>query len=814
MESTPPSNHPGLEQDEEQIDLKEVLFKYLKYWPYILICALLGLFGAYLINRYATPVYKIDSTVLVNDEPSNNLGADIFENAGLSIPKSNVENEMGILKSYTLAFEALNALNFNVFYYKDGFVKKTEIYGNSPFLVQADWKHPQLVGGMFSIQKINEQKYRLKIVEEAFSVFSPLDPHYKTRASRLPNIAGEYNFDQWIIGDHFKFKIADLSAENGEDLYFHLTDTPSLANSYRNDLQVSPLNKTATILTLSLELNNRKKGEDYLNKLMEVYLERELFEKNQSSANTVFFIDQQLSGITDSLSFIEDRLETYRSNNNVFNLTQEGTLIFERLEELENQRAQINLALRYYRTLTEYLNEEQLDDLVAPSVIGIEDPLLNTLVITMAELQAERVRLTATFSNETPAVREVISRIRNTKNTLLENLRSAITNSENSLAEISERLRSAEREINKLPETERNLLGIQRQFAINENIYVYLLEKRAEAEITQASNSPTNAILDVGRSGGNPVSPKRSLNYLIGLILGLAVPIGFITVRDFFNTKIQDPKEVEKALKVPLIGLVGVSKLTSSNLVIFSNPKSTITESFRNLRANMSFLSPRQNRLVVAISSSISGEGKTFCSINLASIYAISDKKCILVGLDLRKPRIADDFNLVNDMGVSTYLSSDKDWKTMIKPSTNSNLDVLLSGPPPPNPAELLLQDKFQTLLEELRDNYDVIILDCPPIGLVSETLEIFKYADLNMMIVRQGYSYRQSIEYINNLHLKGSVKKLYAILNGVEVNQGYGGYGNYGSYGYGSYGYGSYGYHEDEVVDRSWWKRMLGKKG
>ncbi|MEX2594833.1 MAG: polysaccharide biosynthesis tyrosine autokinase [Anditalea sp.] len=812
MTSTPQSTNPGLEQDEEQIDLKEVLFKYLKYWPYIIGCTFLGIFCALLANRYATPIYKIESTVLVNDEPSGALGADLFENAGLSVPKSNVENEMGILKSYTLAHEALSALNFNIFYYKDGFVKKTEIYGNSSFLVEADWNHPQLVGGMFSIKKINEQKFNLEIVENDFFVFSPSDPHYKTRASLLENIAGEYAFGSWIQDEHFKFKVSDLSAEPGEEIYFHLTDTPSLANAYRSDLEVNPLNKNSTILTLSLELNNRRKGEDYLNKLMEVYLERELLEKNKSAANTVYFIDQQLSGITDSLSYIEDRLETYRSNNNVFNLTEEGTAIFQRLEELEKEKAQINLSLRYYRTLTEYLKEEQLDDLVAPSVIGIQDPLLNALVISMAELQSERVRLTATFSDQTPAVQEVVSKIRNTKNTLLENLRSAITNSENALVEINNRLQAAEREINRLPSTERNLLSIQRQFSINENIYVYLLEKRAEAEITRASNSPTNGILDVGRSGSIPVSPKRSLNYLIGLILGLAVPIGFITVRDFFNRKIRDPKEVEKALKVPLIGLVGVSKL-DTNLVIFSNPKSMITESFRNLRANMSFLSPRQSRLVVAISSSISGEGKTFCSINMASIYAISDKKCVLVGLDLRKPRIADDFNMINDRGVSTYLSTEQDWRSMIKTTADENLDVLLSGPPPPNPAELLLQDKFVSLMDELRETYDVVILDCPPIGLVSETLEIFKYADLNMMIVRQDYSYKQSIDFINNLHLKGSVKKLYAIMNGVEVDNGYGSYGTYGSYGYGSYGRGSHGYHEDEVKGNGWWKRMLKRR-
>src|SRR5690606_6460775 len=242
--------------------------------------------------------------------------------------------------------------------------------------------------------------------------------------------------------------------------------------------------------------------------------------------------------------------------------------------------------------------------------------------------------------------------------------------------------------------------------------------------------------------------------------------------RAFSNTTIQDPEEAEKSLKVPLMGMIGVSK-SPINLAIFPNPKSTLTESFRILKANMSLLSPNQSRLVVAISSSISGEGKTFCSINLASIYAISGKKTLLVGLDLRKPRIAGDFNLVNDVGVSTYLSTDRNWKTMVKKSEYENLDILLSGPTPPNPAELLLQDNFVTLLEEIKDNYDVIILDCPPIGLVSETLEIFKYSDLNMMIVRQDYSFKQSIDYINNLHTKGSVKKLYTNMNEVDAGKG-----------------------------------------
>ncbi|WP_158856682.1 GumC family protein [Lunatibacter salilacus] len=797
-----------MEESEEEIDLKEILFKYLRYWPLLFICAASGLTFAFIFNKIAIPLYQIESSVLIKEEAGMTLGADIFEGTGLSKPNNNLQNEIGILKSRSLAAETLNMLNYNVTYYQEGFFNELEMFGNIPFLVEVDWKHPQLTNGKLSIIKKDSNTYRLTIEDDAFSLFSPSDPNYKTGVEYLELQEDDYTFGEWLEGINYRFRVMDINGEVNNPVLFEINDTPSLANQYIAALTITPLSKDGSILILGLEHNNRKKGEVYLNKLVDVYLERELQEKNLTAANTVKFIDEQLSGISDSLSFIEDRLETYRTENQVFNLSQEGSLIFERLNELEREKSTIELSLTYYRTVMTYLNEDQLEDLAAPSFIGIQDPLLNALVLSLGELQSERVELSATFSAEAPAVREVISKIRNTKSTLMENIRSAIANAEVSLSEINQRLSTTSREINKLPATERNLMGIQRQFAINENIYIYLLEKRAEAEITRASNSPTNVLLDSAKSGSQPIAPKKTVNYLIGIILGLIVPLSFITVRDFFNVKIGNPQEVEKKLRIPLIGLVNLSTY-KNNLVIFDKPKSMITESFRNLRANMGYLAPNQSKLVFALTSTISGEGKTFCSINLASIYAISDKKVILVGLDLRKPRIADDFGLVNDMGVSTYLSSDKDWRRMVKKTKENNLDILLSGPVPPNPAELLLQDNFQKLIQELKETYDVVILDCPPVGLVSETYEIFKFSDLNLMIVRQDYSDKQSLEFINSLAEKKSVKKLYAILNGVQKSKNsYGSYGGYGNYGY---GYGSSGYYDDELPrKRDWWKNLI----
>ncbi|MBS9525893.1 polysaccharide biosynthesis tyrosine autokinase [Litoribacter alkaliphilus] len=779
-------------EEEDTIDLRKLLFKYLRFWPWIVVSAGLGVILAVFFTRIATPIYKVEGTVLIQDG-SPSLGADLFDGAGgMFGGKNNIENEVGILKSYTLAEEAVRKMNLNVSYFKDGIFSKPQLYGNVPIHAQLDWKHPQITGGLWKIKVLNTEEYELSIEEDNFSVFNPADPFYKTKLENVQVQEGRYKFGETIEGDHFKFSLENTSALAEEVLFVKFMDTPTLAQGYREKVQVAPTNKQASLLNITLETPVRRLGEDYLNHLMEAYLDRELKIKNQASENTVRFIDRQLSGITDSLTFFEDRLQKYRSDNRIFNLSQEGSIVFERLESLEKEKSEAELRKKYYTNLREYLSNEQLDDLTAPSVIGIQDPLLNALVINLAELQSERVRLSANFSDQTPAVVEVKNKIQNTRKTLLENVRSALTNTENILAELNQKVKMVERDINALPETERNLLGIQRQFSINENIYVYLLQKRAESEITKASNMPNNSILDFARAGALPISPKKSLSYLIGLILGLMLPIGVITVRDFLKTKIEDADQLQHDLKVPLLSQIGKSKAADKR-VVFSKPRSMVTESFRNLRADMAYLVPHdQDTLTLSFTSTISGEGKTFVAYNTAAVYSLIGKKTLIMGLDLRKPRIAEDFDINYSKGISNVLSSNMDWREAVVSSGFPDCDVLLAGPTPPNPAELLMTEKFARMMEEVKEEYDVIIMDCPPVGLVSETKDLFKYADINLFVFRQNYSHQDAIQFVNELKAKGDVKNLYAIFNAVE--------GSSGTYGYG-YGYGSksYGYHEEE---------------
>ncbi len=776
-------------------ELRSIFYEGLHHWKWILVSVCFGVIVAILINRYSTTLYKVEATVLVND-PVPSIGLDLFESIGGAPLKSNIDNEIGILKSYALAEETLRSMNLNVAFFKEGFFLTNQLYLDVPLIIHVDWNRPQLVDGMFKLTILEGNEYFLETENGEFSLFNPNDPYYKTVILETPEIAERGMFGQDLSLENLHIKIENVFGKVGEEFLFQLKDTPSLALHYQDLIEVNQINKQASILSVSLQTPIRKLGQDYLNHLIDAYLNRELQEKNRAAENTVYFINKQLSGITDSLSFFEGKLQDYRSENRIFNLSQEGAVVFERLNEIEVERGRVKIRLNYFRTLLEYINANNLDALMAPSVIGEQDPMMNALVSMMLELQAEQVRLAANFTEKAPSYQENQRKIAHTRSLLLENVNSAINNQRDLLAALDGQIASVEKEINTLPETERNLLGIQRQFSINENIYMYLLQKRAEAEITKASNFPKNSVLDLARAQPIPVSPKSTRNIIFGILIGFLLPLVGLVVKHYFNTKIEDEKELLKLLRVPLLGNIGRYKGVGAKAVI-DNPRSAVSESFRSLRADMSFIHPQNEKITILFTSAISGEGKTFCAINMASIFAISGKKTLLLGLDLRKPKIGKSFDLDNEIGVTSYLSSKVDLHQLVKPSGLSNLDIILSGPIPPNPAELLLQNKFSRLMEDLKSDYEVVVMDCPPVGLVSETKELFKYADVNLFVIRQDYSPKAAANMVNDIAEKGGANKVYTILNDIHHYQGK------------AYGYGYWvdkNYYEPEA--KPWWKR------
>ncbi|MCH7401705.1 GumC family protein [Belliella kenyensis] len=791
---------------EDEIDLRAILFRFLYQWPWFVASIFLCLALAYTYTRIATPIYQVSASVIVADDKPG-LGLDLFESSGLLGSKSNVENEIGILKSYALAVETIKSLGLDVFYHEEGFLKSKQLYANLPFIVEVDWNHAQVVSGNFEVRGLGGNKFVLSIDNDAPALFMPHDPMYKLSLEDGLSFSQEFEFDQWIESDNYRFRLKNIYLEKDEKYSFAIKDTHSLALKFIADLNVSVGNKMSSIINLSMNTPVRKMGQDYLNSLLQAYLNRELKEKNRVAENTVKFIDQQLTGITDSLSFFEGRLENYRAENRIFNLSEEGTVIFNRLQELEKQKAEAEITLRYYESLQTYLRQNQLEALVAPSIIGVTDPLLNALVMNLGELQAQKTSLSANYTEQTPIVREVNSKLASTKLQLQENVTSALANARSMVKEKQDQIRKIEANINSLPATERKLMGLERQFTINENIYVYLLQKRAESEIAKASNMPKNNILDQARADQNPVAPRKLIILLVGFLIGLLIPAILFSLIDYFNTKIETPLDLEGKIPVPLIGFIG-HHTGDDALPVLTNPRSTLTESFRAIRSDITYLSGGKERLTILMTSTISGEGKTFSAINLAAAFSLVGKKVIILGLDLRKPRIAQDFGMSNDIGMSSILSSNMHWKEAIKHSGYDNLDIILSGPIPPNPAELLEREKFTEVMKEIKAEYDIVLMDCPPVGLVSETKNLFDFADISFYVFRQDYSEKQNIQVLNSLVEKNGVKSIYAILNDVGVKSGYG-YGY--RYGYG-YGYGSnYGYHDNEKA-KPWYKRLFGK--
>ncbi|MCC6009248.1 MAG: polysaccharide biosynthesis tyrosine autokinase, partial [Rhodobacteraceae bacterium] len=594
---------------------------------------------------------------------------------------------------------------------------------------------------------------------------------------------------------YMRFKVSLTSSESEGRINVKIRDKNSLINQYARSIQVRPLDKNSTILELAIETNLSSKGKDYLNALMEAYLENELAQKNLTASNTMNFIDNQLIDLADSLNYIENRLENFRSANRIYDISAEGSAVFGRLADLDRELAQEKLKREYYRNLQTYLVKEDYNEIIVPSGLGIDDPILNNLIANLLELQNQKASLMTTQKDASPAVREVNRKLEDLNNSVRELLINVDQNAAFLIRDLERRSREIEQQFSRLPAKEQNLLRIQRDYAFSEGIYTFLAQKRAEAAITKASNTPANKIIEYAQASGTPIAPKPMRNYALAISLGMLIPLLFVLGKVYLSDKVKDIKELEKKSQVPILASVAFRKLYS-NKVVFEDRNSGITEAFRSLRANMNFVLPKDQPAVILLTSNTSGEGKTFCSMNLAAVYALSGKRTVLIGGDMRKPKIAKDFELKNDKGLSNYLSGQQDdWKQLVKDTQYENLAVILSGPIPPNPSELIGNGKLAKLMEGLKEEFDVIILDTPPIGMVSETLEMFPLADAVFFVVRYDYTLKSGIEHINQLKKSQKLQQAYVIFNAVDEKEMQYNYG----YGYG-YGYGGY-YGEEEKV-------------
>lgn len=759
---------------EETIDIRKFIYKVMRKWYWFVLSISIAYTVAFFVNRWTEPIYSISSTLLINDEKKSTAEL-LINSLDRANGRKNIENEIAVLKSYSMTNKTINQLkDFGISYYIVGRMRKPMLYKTAPFSVITDSSANNLQGYPVTITLLSKT-------------------HYKVDIDGTKNISKICKFGEPYIDNNFNFTIFLKDPKNFQpsalsNYYFTMNNVNGIVNQFRGKLYISANDKRGTVLTLSTTGTVPQMEADYLNKLMEVYIQSGLDEKNQTAINTINFIDEQLSTVVDSLRKAEDKLQNFRLNNQVIDISTEGSAILSHLEKVQQDKTTADMQMRYLKYVQDYIEKKKdFREVVAPAVMGIDDELLNSLVGDLSKMYGERSILMITAQKNNPSLSMINAKIQNIMEALRENIKEIIHASSIQLNELGKQQALIEIEIKKLPITERKLLNIQRDFKLNDQIYNFLLQKRADAAISKASNVADNRVLDDASAENRvPISPQRSKNQMIALVLGLLFPLSILVIIEFFNDRILDIKDIEKITKVPIFGSVGHNEKTS-DLPVAENPKSTIAESFRALRTNLQYVMRDKTQKVICISSTISGEGKTFCAVNLAAIMAQGNKKTLLLSFDLRKPKVHRIFNLSNEIGISTYLIGKSTYEEVVLRTNIENLYVVTAGPVPPNPAELLDTVMMEEFIARVRNEFDIILMDTPPIAIVTDAVLLTRFSDGNIFVVRHNYSTKDVLNLVDDLCFKRGIN-IGILVNDVKFSSYYG-YGKKYSY---SYGYGN----------------------
>lgn len=788
-------------------DFKGFLLKIGSYWKWFVLSLIITFSIAYQVNIRKEKIYAMETLISVKEE-SNPLFTSntslVFNWGGVS---DQVQTISTTLQSRSHNELVVDKLQYYISYLAQGKYNLVDAYGAVPFYVNIDKTKGQITGNLISIKFLSENEYEIRIpfTTNSVSLISYLDNSYSTTAVAIGDFVKRYKVGEQVSLPflNWKLQIKDNPGfYKGNEYFIQFNDFDGTVSSYRG-IDVKSDEKGGSIITLGMQGTNKARMVEYLNSTVKMLIKRQLDSKNQFATNTIRFIDSTLVSMEDQLKATTNELKSFRSGKNIFDIEEGGKKYSEQIFELDLQKDAITRKMAYYNSLKTYLkNSVDYSKLPAPSVAGIEDPNVVVNVSKLISLSTQRSEMAYAVKSE-KIFKDFDNQMEAVKKVLLENIITAKASLEYDLAIINSKINEIESTIKQLPDDQQELIKIKRKYDLSDNIYSTFLQKRSEADIVKAANLSDIHFIDPAKDiGGGLIGPKTSVNYVLALFLGLLIPLIFVFAIFFINNSIQNTEDISKLTKIPLIGVIGLSN-DKSNLTVFEKPKSALSESFRAIRSSLQFLYKQQKldgAKTLMITSSVSGEGKTFCSINIATVFALSEKKTVIIGLDLRKPKIFDDFNLKNEVGVVNYLIKQKTVDDIINHTHIPFLDVIISGPIPPNPSELIMSNAMKELIDELKDKYDYIILDTPPVGLVSDALELAEYCDVTLYIVRQNFTKKEMITLLNNRMKRGELNNTSIILNGFQNKAKYGtGYGYGYGYGYGNTTY-SNGYTDDDL--------------
>ncbi len=782
-------------------DVKAFLFRCLSYWKWILLGLLIGFYIVYHQNIRREFPYTLSASITVQDDKNPLFTSNtslVFNYGGIS---GKVQDVLLNLKSRKHHEKVVDSLGLYLNYMEQGRFYKTDIYGAVPFEFIGDAAASQIIGHPLEVTFLTENTFELTYDFGDIKTVALQNYQNKEITSHqlsLSKISKTYSVGEAIELPFFKgvVKLREARKIVLQKKYFiHYNNFNATVSGFMSRFSV--LNSSQSpLLVLRLTHKNKAKIVDYLNTSVFILERDQLQRKNQYAINTVAFIDKQLARVKKELNKKADSLNNFRKQNKIFSdIQSESNLLSAKIEDYTKQKERLNENVFAIDLLKDYLLvNDNYSNLQVPSADGVSNTSIRASVSEIIQLSSEKSKLSYSVKENVAVFDDLNRQIEALKVVILENIVSAKSNIRNQIKSLDKKIYGLQSQFSGIPESKQKLQGIERAYLLSQNTYDLYLAKRGEADLIKASNISDIILIEPAKDTGqgrNLVNLNVRYVFAFFAVLIPLVLIAFLVT--FFDNKLHSPNDLEKLSKIPLLGVVGKNEY-ESNLVVLDKGNSAVAEAFRAIRSSLQFIYKKhdlQGSKTVMITSSISGEGKTFCSINIASVFALSGKRTVLVGLDLRKPKIFDDFEINNNVGAVNYLIGQEDLDGIIQKTKLDHLDVITSGPVPPNPSELLMGETMVSFMEALKAKYDYIILDTPPLGLVTDAMELLYHVDATLYVTRQDYTKKMMLSLINDKYDKGEVKNISFLYNFYAQKGGYG-------YGYG-YGYGAYGngYHE-----------------
>jgi len=774
---------------------RELLFRYIPYTPWIGLSLVLSIVFTYVKLRYEPKIYAVSSSLMVKDPSERSSRTDKIEEMLFSSSEKNIYDEIQVIQTSRMASRVVRSLGLEVMYFNKGnFMTTLMRSAASPISLQIMDLADSLKPFEIAVTVLDDARYTLGEKGEELRFGSP----FSTEAGRFI-LQRKPISTAGLMSNEFVVTYAPASKRSSELL---------------SSLSVVPSGESNNIMRLSFETQAPGLGEEIVDEWMAEYEKAGFDEKKRSTQNALDFINDQLDTASKELGVVERNLKVFRERNLLLDPAAQSQGMITAMTDLEREVTTRSVQMRLVDNLIAYIDDNRNPYRQVGTLLTVEEPTVAQQIAEFNKLQVQRATLLPTTPRSNPMVVTLEAAIEKLRQDILQNLRNVRRGYQLAIENLNARSRTANQLMSKVPGQQRELLDITRRQQILEQLYQFLLEKKLETAISSASTISSVKVLEPARSSRFPIRPNRQGAYMFAVLLGLGLPLFITFLREYLNDKVRSRQDVVRSTQAPIIGEIGHS-LGLDTLVVSSSSRRFISEQFKIIRTNLQYVLPAKEKMVILVTSSTSGEGKSFVATNMGAVVALSGKKTAILEFDIRKPKIMSGLGLGKRKGVTNYIIGGIPFEDLaVKVPGVDNLDVIPCGPVPPNPSELLLDDRLNQFMNRLKEHYDVIIIDTAPVGLVGDAIVIGNHADVSLYVIRHNYTYRKQLQLMDEIYSTKRLPRLCIVLNDIRGQVGgYGGYYGYGGYGYGNYGYG-YGkdYFDDDAGKAPWYRRLLGR--